>query len=163
MATANSLRTDLQNLQDHLRQEELDGFGCTTLKDVRATVMSVQARQETERTMMDMVRLEAFLDRMKDLVAILHTHDRSTDYMAFVWGPLNAMLHSTSQDQRALDILLDAYDKLGNKIPLLSELEPIFKTHPDLCKILELIYQDVLKFQESALRMSTHPSKSVSQ
>lgn len=155
----NPLLTDLQSFQDCLREEELEVFGCTTLKDVRKSIMSIQARQEIERTMIDMVRLQAFLNRMENLIAILHAHDKSTDYMAFVWGPLKAMLHSTSQDQKALDVLLDAYDKLGNTIPILNGFEPIFETYPDLCKILELIYQDVFKFHESALRLSTHPSE----
>lgn len=152
-------RTILQKFQKCLSKEELEVFGRTTLKDVHDSVKSIQARQEADRTMMDMTRLRVFFERMKDLTATLYTFNEDTDYTAFVWGPFKATLQSTSQDQKAFDILLDAYDRIGNAIPDLQGFQPTLASHPDLCKVLELIYQDVLEFQESALRLSTHPSE----
>lgn len=152
-------RDVFQNFEKSVKREELEVFGSTTLKDVHTTIATIQARQETERTMMDLTRVSMFIDRMNDLSTILGTVDHTTNYMAFIWGPFKAMLHATSQDQRVLDILLDAYDKLGSTIPVLQEFQAVIDLHPELWRILELIYQDVLQFHKSALQLATHPSK----
>lgn len=157
---SNRLHSACLCLEESRTQEELEIFGSTTLEDVHRIVAKIQSRQGIDRTLMDMTRLQPFLDRMVDLTKAIRTLSDSAKCVAFVWGPLKAVFTATSQDQKALDILLDAFEQLGNAIPDLRKHEGIFDVHPELWAILELIYQDVLQFLEQALRLSTHPSES---
>ena len=52
----------------------------------------------------------------------------------------------------AWDKLLDAYDQIGESLPLLSEYEAIFQDSPHMLHALELMYVDILNFHQQALR-----------
>lgn len=49
-------------------------------------------------------------------------------------------------------MLLDAYEEIGDHIPLLEQYEDLMKRSPELEVILELIYKDILNFHQKAIR-----------
>jgi hypothetical protein len=48
--------------------------------------------------------------------------------------------------------LLEAYELIGEQLPLLLEREALFRHHPYMAKALESIYMDILEFHQQALR-----------
>lgn len=155
----NKIRSAFLSFANSRTQEELDVFGATTYEDVQRTIAKIQSRQGTDRTLMDLRRVQPFLHRVVELNETIRTLGHPAEYVAFVWGPLKAIFTAVSQDQKALDILLDAFEQFGNAIPVLRGCMGIFNVHRELRMILDQIYQHVLQFQEEALRLSTHPSK----
>lgn len=151
--------TAVQSLKERWNPEEMETYQSTTLEDVQRIISRVQSRQDIERTLIDWTRVQPFLDKMSDLGATIHALPDAVTYMGIVWGFVKAICSATSQDQKALDILLDAFEELGNAIPVIQEQRDIFRVHPALWKVLELIYQEVLQFLEHALTLSTHPSE----
>jgi hypothetical protein len=52
----------------------------------------------------------------------------------------------------SFEILLDAYEQIGERLPLLSEYESLFHTSPHMINALELMYIDILDFHQQAMK-----------
>jgi hypothetical protein len=52
----------------------------------------------------------------------------------------------------SFDTLLDAYEQIGEQLPLLSHYESLFYTSPHMINALELMYVDILEFHQQALK-----------
>ena len=52
----------------------------------------------------------------------------------------------------SFEILLDAYQHIGECLPLLSEYESLFRDHPYMLDALVLVYIDILDFHRRAMR-----------
>lgn len=62
----------------------------------------------------------------------------------------------------SFDVLLDAYQQIAESIPLLLQFRSLFEKSPEMGKVLEVIYEDILEFHQSALRMFGKSSKPTS-
>ena len=49
-------------------------------------------------------------------------------------------------------MLLDAYEQIGEHLPLLQEYEALFHHSPHMVQSLELMYMDILEFHQDAMR-----------
>ncbi|KAH0491047.1 hypothetical protein TgHK011_002493 [Trichoderma gracile] len=130
-------------------------FQFTTIEDVRDYINSIQSIRESTRNMINMKRILPFLTGMEHfervLVALKFEHVAKT--MACVWGPLRFLLEVTNITDREMDNLLDVYEKIGNKLPLLYEHVRLFAAIPDTTTCLVEIYQDVTTFHQLAYRL----------
>lgn len=52
----------------------------------------------------------------------------------------------------AFDALLDAYQRIGEHMPLLAQYEDYFRNHPHMTRVLQLMYEDILKFHLKAMK-----------
>jgi hypothetical protein len=59
----------------------------------------------------------------------------------------------------SFDTLLDAYQQIGEQIPLLLQYQTVFETSPHMASVLEMIYKDILEFHQQALRVFGKSSK----
>ena len=57
----------------------------------------------------------------------------------------------------ALDILLDAYEKIGERFPLLQQHQAIFVKSPPLQKLLSLMFNDIIEFHINVIEILTKP------
>ena len=62
------------------------------------------------------------------------------------------LLQTACAFHEAFDSLLDAYQRIGEQIPLLTQYEHIFTSHPHMVQVLRLFYHDILDFHWKALR-----------
>jgi len=67
----------------------------------------------------------------------------------------------TSNWAESFDTLLDAYQQIAESIPLLLQYQTIFERTLHVSKVLEMIYENILEFHQSALRMFGKSSKSI--
>ena len=59
----------------------------------------------------------------------------------------------------ALEILLDAYEQIGEQIPLLQQFHALFKENEHMQRVLALMYSDIIDFHQRAVRMFSDPSR----
>ncbi|KAL6886288.1 hypothetical protein HDV57DRAFT_383350 [Trichoderma longibrachiatum] len=137
------------------KPSDKDLFEVTTYEDVREYISSIQSIRESTRNMINMKRIQPFLTGMeqfeKVLVALQCGH--VAKIMACIWGPLRFLLEVTNLTDREMDNLLDVYEKLGNKLPLLYEHVGLFAAIPDTATCLVQIYQDVMTFHQLAYQL----------
>lgn len=62
------------------------------------------------------------------------------------------MLQTASNFVDSWETLLDAYQQIGEQLPLLQEYESLFHSSPHMIQVLELIYIDILDFHQQAMR-----------
>ena len=82
----------LNDFKKRLTPKELENFQITTLKDVRETALRIQNEQEQSKTMMNMVRLESFLEAMDQFGKVIDVFVNASSFVAFVWGPVKFVL-----------------------------------------------------------------------
>jgi len=93
MSTAEeSFEVILANFKNKLTPKERQDFQFVTLSDVRETAVRIQKDQETLKTMMNMRRLESFLEAMKQFGEVIGIFANASIFVAFVWGPLKFIL-----------------------------------------------------------------------
>lgn len=66
----------------------------------------------------------------------------------------------TSAFSEAFNELLDAYQRIGENLPLLLQYQNLFQTDPKIGKILVFMYEDILEFHRRALNYFQKPSRS---
>jgi len=49
-------------------------------------------------------------------------------------------------------MILEAYELIGEQLPLLMEYESLFHANPHMVKALEMMYIDILDFHQHAIR-----------
>lgn len=147
---AHASKGDSQSPRPCLTQKEL-GRHRATFKDVQNTLATIQSRQEAQRVMMNLTRIQPFLSAMLAYTEMAQVSYDASNCIAVIWGSLKRMFEVASSFPKAFDDLLEAYEQLGEAIPSLEQKQWVFEVHPQLLKILELIYSDLLDFHERGL------------
>ncbi|KAH8586783.1 C2H2 domain-containing protein [Bisporella sp. PMI_857] len=154
MSTARgSFEVILADFKKSLTPEEIQDFQFVTLNDVRESALRIQKDQENLKKLMNMARLESFLEAMNQFGKVIEVFGNSNIFVAFVWGPLKFILQTTSTWTEIFESILDAYEQIGEHMPLLEQYQSLFGTKPHMNRVLALIYTDILKFHKKAVRM----------
>jgi hypothetical protein len=82
----------LEKFKSRLTQKELDEFQFATLEHVREAVVRIQNEQESFKTMMNMPRIESFLEAMDQFGKVVEVFLNCSPFVAFVWGPMKFLL-----------------------------------------------------------------------
>ena len=177
----------LFKFKSRLSKKELEDFKFSSLDDVRISVIAIQEEQGRRREMMNLTRIQAFLEAMEQYGKVIEVFLNASSILCFVWGPMkfclqvldlsfkltpransspmppkyfaNHLLKVASGWAESFDILLDAYKQLAQNLPLLQQFQALFKTNPQMISVLSMIYNDILEFHLSALRVFKRPSK----
>lgn len=132
--------------------------------------------------MKNLRRVQGILEGMEQLGKVVDIFLNTSEILAFVWGPMKFLLLVSrdggfgrlrpcrndltpryAQTARtwadSFDILLEAYQSLGENFPLLHHYAGLFRDNKEVENVLGLIYEDILRFHSSALRMFSRSSR----
>ncbi|KAI0098179.1 putative zinc finger protein [Nemania sp. FL0031] len=141
------LEKTLQKFKDGLRRREIETFEATTLTGLETSIQNIQAKQHVQRSIQGLHRLERFIEAIKQYGQVIDRIYGSNHFIAFIWGPLIFLLQTTSVANDAFDELLDAYERMGEGLPLLIQHQRLFHDMPHMTQILSHIYEDIISFQ----------------
>ncbi|KAI9858937.1 MAG: hypothetical protein M1813_007239 [Trichoglossum hirsutum] len=147
-----SFERTLRSFKTRLTQKEREDFQFATLEDVRKVIARIQNEQEGTKAMMNMSRIQSFLEAMEQFGKVIEVFLNASSLVAFVWGPMKFLLQTASNWADSFEILLEAYEQIGEEIPLLEQYKAIFDYSPYMRKVLGLIYFDILEFHKRAIR-----------
>ncbi|KAL6904141.1 hypothetical protein GGI43DRAFT_421611 [Trichoderma evansii] len=138
-----------------LRPQDKDAFESSSYDDVLQDVNDIQSQRELTKTMINMKRIEPFLTGMINLEKVLVAikFEEALDSMACVWGSIRFLLKTTNLSDREIDNLLDAYEKLGEKIPPVYEYVHFFSGFKLSESLLLHIYRDVSTFHQNSYKL----------
>jgi molecular chaperone GrpE (heat shock protein) len=91
-STNDTFKSILSDFKKRLTPDELENFQFVTLKDVRETALRIQKDQEQLKTMMNMARLESFLEAMDQFGKVIEVFVNASSFVAFIWGPMKFIL-----------------------------------------------------------------------
>lgn len=140
-----------------LKSEHKNAFECTGQAEAHNTLFKIQRDQDAAGNMMNMARLERFLDGMchleKTLDLLLPESGDSQRAMSFIWGPLSFFVQETKDIERAFDNILDTYELLGSHLLPLYEYSQLLCNFPDSQECLANIYHEIVKFHRFAYKL----------
>ncbi|KAG4441876.1 hypothetical protein IFR05_002617 [Cadophora sp. M221] len=142
----------LQDFKKGLNQKQIQNFEFVTLNDVRETALRIQSEQDQTKSLMNMTRLEGFLEAMEQFGKVIGIFVNASTFVAFVWGPMKFFLLTANTWADSFEILLDAYGQLGEHIPLLEQYYSLFGTSREMETVLIMMYKDILSFHKEATR-----------
>lgn len=157
MTSTDTFTRVLAQFMLRLTDEEKQQFQFTSLQHVQDEIKRVQERQDVRREMMNLRRIESFLEAITQFSKVIEIFVNTSDILAFVWGPMKLILQVASSWTYSFDRLLDAYEELGEALPMLHQYQDLFKSQPELEKVLVMLYRDILDFHRGALRFFTRP------
>ena len=82
----------LTRYRSRLTKEEDRQFQGTPLVDVKTTILQIQDQQGKAKKMMNLNRINRFLEAMKEWGKVVSIFADSSILVAFVWGPTKALL-----------------------------------------------------------------------
>ena len=91
-STSASFEVILADFKKSLTPKECQDFQFVTFNDVRETALRIQRDQENIKTMMNMSRLESFMEAMNQFGKVVEVFGNSNIFVAFVWGPMKFIL-----------------------------------------------------------------------
>jgi hypothetical protein len=87
-----TFRATLSNFKKRLTPKEQDNFAFSTLEDVRKEIVRIQLEHGTQKIMMNMTRLQSFLEAMDQFGQVIEVFLNTSEFVAFIWGPLKFIL-----------------------------------------------------------------------
>lgn len=78
----------LQDFKKRLTEKEVEEFQFVTLEDVRLEMARIQTEQEHRKGMMNMTRIQSFLEAMDQFGKVIEVFLNSSEFVPFVWGPV---------------------------------------------------------------------------
>ncbi|KAL5327958.1 hypothetical protein ACEPPN_005664 [Leptodophora sp. 'Broadleaf-Isolate-01'] len=142
----------LANFKKRLSSEDTELFQLTTFDDLKASIKRIQTEQAARKGLRNLNKIKPFLNGVKQYAGVLEVFVQAQpEILAFIWGPIKLCLQIASKLDEAFDALLDAYEKMGNCLPILSRVDALFRSHPHLKEILANILEDILDFHKRAI------------
>jgi hypothetical protein len=87
-----AFQATLSNFKKRLTPKEQDDFSFSTLEDVRKEIARIQSEQGSQKMMMNMTRLQSFLEAMDQFGQVIEVFLNASEFVAFIWGPLKFIL-----------------------------------------------------------------------
>ena len=86
----------LNRFKTRLSKHEVHDFQFSSLKEVQVTILQIQKEQASRMEMMNFTRIQSFLEAMDQWGKIVEAFLNTTEFLAFVWGPLKFLLQVRS-------------------------------------------------------------------
>ncbi|ORY16158.1 C2H2 domain-containing protein [Clohesyomyces aquaticus] len=153
--SADPFKTALTKFRSRLSGQQLQEFEYATYESLCHDVIRIQHEQENGKMMMNLSRLQGCLEGLEQFGKVIEVFLNVSWTVAFIWGPIKFLLLTASTFADSFDTLLDAYEQIGECLPMLSEYEGLFSQNPHMLHALELMYVDILEFHQHAMRFFT--------
>lgn len=86
----------LSKFKTRLSKRESEDFQFSSLEDVRVAVVAIQDEQGHKRKMMNLTRIQAFLEAMEQYGKVIEVFLNVSSVLCFVWGPMKFCLQVSS-------------------------------------------------------------------
>ncbi|KAK0644073.1 hypothetical protein B0T16DRAFT_494972 [Cercophora newfieldiana] len=153
-SAADVLRAALDDFQSALIQTHRDTFPGKDLRYVKLKILKIQHHQERVKGMMNFSRISFYLERFAEFDSLCKSINipniEPTELSSFIWGPSAFILE---EDSNVLNIVLDAYQKFGKRIPRLESYADFIKDRPAMAKSIAFMYHDLLQFYKQIIKL----------
>jgi len=82
---ADAFERALLEFKRTLPPDEVNKFAGTTLKDLKTSIIAIQNKQKSARTMQNLARIMGFLEAMETYSKVLDIFVNVNDFVAFIW------------------------------------------------------------------------------
>ncbi|KAH0537126.1 hypothetical protein FGG08_006059 [Glutinoglossum americanum] len=144
-----SFSKSLAKFRANLSEEQRQQFSLSSIEDVELAIQQIQERIGPEKKLRNFTRIRKFLEAMKQVEELVKVFLNVHEVVAFIW------VATTRID--TLEHLLGAYEEIGEVIHGLRQYDRLFRNYPDVRKVLERYFYDVLQFHQCVLEVFARP------
>ncbi|KAL9043378.1 MAG: hypothetical protein Q9214_003434, partial [Letrouitia sp. 1 TL-2023] len=144
----------LRTFQDQLLTSERESFSLTTYDDLKISIETIQKEQRGRRCVRNLNTIKPFLVTLQQYTHVIEQFvNAKAEFLAFIWGPIKLCLQIASRLVDAFDLLLDAYARIGESLPVIAGVDSLFslQSNDPVQGILTSTYDDILKFHTRAV------------
>ena len=87
-----SFKKAYTNFSSRLTKKEIQDFEFSSINDVRVAVMAIQEEQGRRKKMMNLPRIQKFLEVMDEYGKVIEVFLNASSILCFVWGPMKFCL-----------------------------------------------------------------------
>lgn len=91
-AALEKAQKELSKFRARLTGPQLQQIPHTTFENLQQEIRLIQEVQENERKMMNLSRIQSFLEAMHNFGKVIEVFLNVTDALAFIWGPIKFLL-----------------------------------------------------------------------
>ncbi|KAH6670655.1 hypothetical protein B0J14DRAFT_100518 [Halenospora varia] len=147
----------LADFKKRLSSQHTELCQLTTFDDLKASIKRIQTEQAARDGLRNLNKIKPFLNGLRQYASVLEVFVQAKpEILAFIWGPIKLCLQIASKLNEAFDALLDAYEKIGDSLPILSKVDELFCSHPHVKQVLANIFEDILDFHKRAIVFFKH-------
>lgn len=153
--SGNTLLREFEALAESFKNEfsesvSLDELiGTKSIDDVYDIIDDLQHSQELR----NLSKMKRCLERLRGYTRIMDDTIRGTsEYFAYIWGPLGFLLRRSRTFDTAYIAVIDATAKIGEALPDFHAPEALLRQNSQSKEILVLLFKDILDFYSVTLR-----------
>ncbi|KAI8940928.1 hypothetical protein NX059_002183 [Plenodomus lindquistii] len=146
---------ELKRFRARLTGTRLQEFRATDHAALLSELGRIQKMQEDSGLLRNLGRIRSFLEAMDQFGKVIEIFLNAADMVAFVWGPIKFLLLTASTFTDSFELLIDAYEQIGEQLPMLMEYRELFFSDPKLVDALKAMYTDILEFHQRAISFFT--------
>ncbi|KAF3933793.1 hypothetical protein ABW20_dc0103625 [Dactylellina cionopaga] len=149
--TSNSFNKTLEKFRDQLTEDQKRQFSSSNFEEVKRAMQCIQDQLGPDKKLRGFtrLRLKKFLEEMKQVEQLVQIFLNVHEVVAFVW------IASTKVE--TLDLLLGTYEEIGEILHGVEKYDRLFRNYPDIQRILETYFYDILKFHFEVLEVFAKP------
>ncbi|KAL9044435.1 MAG: hypothetical protein Q9214_002426 [Letrouitia sp. 1 TL-2023] len=156
-----SFQKAVEKFTKTLSAKQKQEFTHSTLEDVYEAIRSIQNRRGSDQTLRNMARVQSFLEAMDQYRKVIEAFLNCTPFLGYVWGPIRFILLLAIKVAdtwvNSLDAILDAYEKIEERLPTFMNYTALFEMNPELRRALEFYFCDILEFHTHAMKFLNRP------
>jgi hypothetical protein len=85
MTSSHAFEDVLEKFKRELKKKDKENFKFVTFDELKSSIVELQAKQQSERRLRALTRLEPFLEAIKHLGTVVEVFCNSNEYVAFIW------------------------------------------------------------------------------
>jgi hypothetical protein len=97
-----SFQKAFTSFSSRLTKKELEDFKFSSINDVRVAVMAIQEEQGRRKKMMNLTRIQKFLEAMDQYGKVIEVFLNASSMLCFIWGPMKFCLQVRIQSCRLI-------------------------------------------------------------
>ncbi|KAK3395111.1 hypothetical protein B0H63DRAFT_518180 [Podospora didyma] len=168
----------IERFRASLSEDQKRDFSIANVKDVTREIQKIQNLLGPERKLRNFAKMRKFLEAMKRVEELVNVFLNVSEVVAFVWGPIKLALQVRviseffkSQSVSGffqcgiakgktdtLDLILGTYGEIADVIHGVKEYDRLFQHHEEARRVLEICFDDILRFHQAVLEVFARPA-----
>ncbi|KAF3017069.1 hypothetical protein E8E14_006048 [Neopestalotiopsis sp. 37M] len=125
-------------------------FPITTLQDVKAAAVEIEAQLAARQSLRNMRRLMPLFRGLEHYAKVMDVLCNGTPYLAWIWAPITLILRVASEYVEAFEVIMRGYSSIAESLVRFEILNAAFVDNHEFQQTLAVFYSDILQFHKFA-------------
>jgi hypothetical protein len=149
-----------QDLNSTITAADSRDFPITTLQNVKAAAVEIEAQLAARQSLRNMRRLMPLFRGLEHYAKVMDVLCNGTPYLAWIWAPITLILRVASEYVEAFEVIMRGYSGIAESLVRFEILDAAFVGNHEFQQTLAVFYSDFLQFHKFAYTFVKKSSES---